>query len=503
MQVTIAEIAELIEATPPGVETRVTGYSIDSRTIRPGELFFAVKGQRLDGHDYVAAALESGAAAAVVDANRTVDFPAALQTKLLSVPDPLGAMQALAAGVRRRWAGPVVAITGSAGKTTTKQMIAALLGTKFRVLENIGNLNNQFGLPLSLLRLEAETEIGIFEMGMSGPGEIRLLAELADPDVGVVTNVSAVHLEFFPSIEAIARAKFELVEALGGDDWAVLNADDPRVASFGLRAHSHVLHYGLARSADLRADDLHVSPDGGYSFRLPPPLHRGITPGAAWKGKRTVERLTKAPSKVRFHLPLLGRHNVSNVLAALGVAYLFGIRPPALADAVSQLRPAPQRGELVRLARGVLVVNDCYNSNPDALAAMLTAVAEIPARRRFAVLGGMMELGPSAEQLHRDSGRRVAELKFAGLVTVGDPARPFAAGARAAGFPESAISECATPEEAGERLREWLQDGDAVLLKASRAVHLEKIWDRLGPLAEPSSEEVAAAAGSARRGEGA
>jgi UDP-N-acetylmuramoyl-tripeptide--D-alanyl-D-alanine ligase len=460
-----------------------------------------VRGPRLDGHDYVAAALGAGAASAVVASERQSDFPEALQSKLLSVPDPLAALQTLAAGVRRKWGGPVVAITGSAGKTTTKQMIAALLGTKFRVLENIGNLNNQFGLPLSLLRLEPETEIGVFEMGMSGPGEIRLLAGLADPDVGVVTNVSAAHLEFFPNVEAIARAKFELVESLGADDWAVLNADDPRVATFGLRLHCHLLHYGLARSADLRADDLHVGSEGGYTFRLPPPLHRGITPGAAWKGRRAVERLTKSPSKVRFHLPLLGRHNVSNVLAAMGVAYLFGIRPPALADAVSNLSPAPHRGEMARLESGALVVNDCYNSNPDALEAMLRAVAEIPAQRRFAVLGGMMELGASSEQLHRDCGRRLAELQYTGLITVGDVARPLAEGARAAGLPASATTECATPEEAGERLRGWLQKGDIVLLKGSRAVHLETIWDRLGPLAAPSTgEEVTA--GSARRGEG-
>ena len=493
MQLTLTEVAEILRGAPWPGSGAVAGYSLDSRSIQAGELFFAVKGQRLDGHEYVTAALQSGAVAAVVAAEREAEFPAAIRSKLISVADPLAALQMLAAAVRQRWRGPVVAITGSAGKTTTKQMIAALLATRFRVLENRGNLNNQFGLPLSLLRLEPETEIGVFEMGMSGPGEIRLLAQLAKPDVGVVTNVSAAHLEFFPSVEAIARAKYELVEALQSDDWAVLNADDPRVAAFGLRAQSHVLHYGLSHSADLRADDLNASSDGGYDFRLPPPMHRGIVPGAAWKGKRTADGLMKSPSKVLFHLPLLGRHNVSNVLAALSVAYLFGIRPPSLVDAVAKLQPAPQRGELIRLASGALVVNDCYNSNPDALMAMLTAVAEIPARRRIAVLGGMMELGPASARFHEDCGRRAGELNFDALIAVGELARPLATGARAAGIADSSVQEMSTPEEAGEYLRAWLREGDVVLLKGSRAAHLEKIWERLGPM-NGRSQEVAASA---------
>ena len=504
MQLTLAEIAALIECPAPSCpETRVSGYSIDSRTIRPGELFFAVRGQRLDGHDYVEAALQAGAAAAVVAADRKASFGSDWQSKFLAVQDPLTAMQALAAAVRRRWGGPVVAITGSTGKTTTKQMIATLLRTQYRVLENAGNLNNQFGLPLSLLRLEPETEIGVFEMGMSGPGEIRLLAHLAQPDVGVVTNVSAAHLEFFPNVQAIASAKLELVESLGPENWAVLNADDPRVASFGVRCRGHVLYYGLGDSADLRAEEPQPTSDGGYCFRLTPPAHRIPALGAAWKGRRSVAPPDASTSKAVLHLPLLGRHNVSNALAALGVAYLFGLAPSSLAEAVSRLRPAARRGEMTRLASGGLVVDDSYNSNPAALEAMLDAVAEIPARRRYAVLGGMMELGHRSEQLHFRCGRRVAELGFAGLITVGNEARPLAAGALQAGLPDAALLHCAAPEEAGERLRQWLGEGDVVLLKASRAVRLERIWDRLGPSAGAPPEEVAAATGGQRRGEGA
>jgi UDP-N-acetylmuramoyl-tripeptide--D-alanyl-D-alanine ligase len=395
----------------------------------------------------------------------------------------------------------VVAITGSSGKTTTKQMIASLLRTNYQVLESIGNLNNQFGLPLSLLRLEPATEIGVFEMGMSGPGEIRLLAEIAKPDLGVVTNVSAAHLEFFPNVQAIARAKRELVEALGTHDWAVLNADDPRVASFGVSCQGNVLYYGFGESADLRADDLRPTEEGGYEFGLPSPAHRGITPGAAWKGKRPAIPLSRTPADTRFRVPLIGRHNVSNTLAALGVAYLFGIRPPALAEAVSRLGPGSHRGEAARLAMGALVVDDCYNSNPAALEAMLIAISEIPARRRYAVLGSMMELGPTSERLHYRCGRLVGELGYAGLITVGVEARPLAAGALAAGLPESAIREESTPQEAGERLREWMRSGDVALLKASRRVSLEKIWESLPPRDGVAPEEVAAGTGSPRRGE--
>jgi UDP-N-acetylmuramoyl-tripeptide--D-alanyl-D-alanine ligase len=493
MKPALNEIAAIVGAVPGfASEARAAGYSIDSRTVRPGELFFAVRGQRLDGHDYVRSALDAGAAAAIISLGRQQEFPAEYRPRLIVVPDPLQALQTLAAAVRQLWGGPVVAITGSSGKTTSKQMIASLLRTRFRVLENVGNLNNQFGLPLSLLRLNAETEIGVFEMGMSAPGEIRLLANLARPAVGVVTNVGAAHLEFFSNVQAIARAKFELVESLGADDWAVLNSDDPRVAAFGARFHGHLLYYGRGDSADLRADDLWPTADGGYEFRIPPPTHRGITPGAAWKGKREIEPLRTTPSKVLFRLPLIGRHNVSNVLAALGVSYLFGIRPPALVDAVAQLAPARQRGEKVLLASGALVVDDCYNSNPAALEAMLAAVAEIPARRRFAVLGGMMELGATSDQLHHRCGRRVAELGFDGLIAVGDPARPIAAGAHAAGLAEAAIEQCATAEDAGDRLQGRLAEGDVVLLKASRAVHLERIWKHLGPRATAGLEVAAA-----------
>ena len=403
MELRLAEIGEILKTAPSAeAHRRASGYSIDSRTVRPGELFFAVRGARLDGHDFVLPALAAGAVAAVVAATRLADFPAAVQPKLIAVPEALTALQELAAAVRQRWGGPLVAVTGSAGKTTTKQMLATLLGTRFRVLANEGNLNNQFGLPLSLLRLTPETEVGVFELAMSGPGEIRRLAALAAPDVGVVTNVGPVHLEFFPDVEAIAGAKYELIESLGERAWAVLNADDPRVRSFGERLGCRVLYFGVSAAAHFRAVGLEQNGSGGFRFALPSSPFRSLPPGCAWKGSRVLpDQPGVEPGATQFHLPLLGRHNVQNLLAALAGCYALGILPAALQEAVERLQPPSLRGEQVRLANGALVVNDCYNSNPEALEAMLGAVAALPGRRHIAVLGGMLELGPSAESLHR------------------------------------------------------------------------------------------------------
>lgn len=490
MTFTLAEIAGILQCEPPRpadgrASGRSTGYSIDSRTIRPGDLFFAVVGQRLDGHDYVTKALNAGAAAAVIAADRWNDYPAHLRPKLLPVPDTLEALQRLAAAARRRWRGPLVAVTGSMGKTTTKQMIAALLRTRYRVLENEGNLNNHYGLPLSLLRVEPETEVGVFELAMSAPGEIRLLAALAAPDVGVVTNVGPVHLEFFPDVDAIARAKYELIETLDERAWAVLNADDPRVARFGDRMPTQAVYFGTSRSAGLRAEDLSPNGNGGWAFRVSlafppaafgavgtPPSPLGAGPGDS----------SRDFSDVRFHLTLLGRHNVLNVLAALAVGYLFGIPPGSLKEAVTGLRPGLMRGEIVRLANGASLVNDCYNANPAALAAMLEAVRSLPAGRRIAVLGGMYELGPAAESLHAECGARLAELGFDWLITVGDEAKAIGQGARAHGHPAERSIHVASPQQAGAWLRSELREGDLVLLKASRAVHLESAWEQLAPL---------------------
>ena len=478
MRLTLQEISSALDAAPPaGSGGLVSGYSIDSRTLGAGDLFFAIRGQRQDGHQFVEQALASGAAAAVVEASHLDAYSAPVREKLIAVPNTVQALQALGAFVRRRWGGPLAAITGSAGKTTTKQVIAALLSTRFRVLASEGNLNNHLGLPLSLLRLTPETEAGVFELGMSAPGEIRLLGTLAKPDIGVVTNVSAVHLEFFADVDAIARAKYELIETLGSEAWAVLNADDPRVCRFGEQMAGRALYFGMQASAQIRALDLEVVPSGGFCFTVPAKPLEQVPPGSLRSGCFRLKPAAPEPaSDVRFHLPLLGRHNVLNVLAALGVCYIFGVPPQALAEAVASLRPGAMRGEIIRLSNGARVVNDCYNSNPEALEAVLSAVAALTAKRHIAVLGGMMELGPDSEELHRMCGRKAAELGYDWLLTVGGPAQAIAAGAAEAGMPTRAMRHFSDPESAGEQARRMLRPGDVVLVKASRSVHLERAW---------------------------
>ncbi len=493
MQLTLREIRSILGVAAPAHSAGMaSGYSIDSRTIRAGELFFALRGERFDGNDYVAAALAAGAAGAVVSSDRVAGFPATLQDRLIGTPDTLMALQKLAGAVRARWGGPLVAITGSMGKTTTKHMMTELLGTRFRVVQSEGNWNNQYGLPLSLLQLQPETEIGVFELGMSAAGEIRHLAGIAKPDVGVVTNVGPAHLEFFSDVDGIALAKRELIESLGRDGWAVLNGDDARVAAFGSLCPGRALSYGIDTDAQIRATKLSAAPAGGYSFAVSTAsLESDVFGGAR---KETVKRIPpdEQAAETRFTLPMVGRHNVRNLLAGLGVAHLFGIRLATLVETVAGLHPAPMRGELVGLANGAVIVNDCYNSSPAALEAMLEAVAEIPARRRVAVLGGMMELGRRSGELHFDCGKRLPDLRFSLLLTVGDAARPLAEGARSAGMAGNACEHFDTPAEAGGRLREILADGDVVLLKASRAVRLEGVWDEL-------SEDGPAGAGRSRR----
>jgi UDP-N-acetylmuramoyl-tripeptide--D-alanyl-D-alanine ligase len=421
------------------------GYSIDSRTVRAGELFFAVRGERLDGHDFVDQALASGAVAAVVAREHVPRFPA--RNKILVVEDTLTALQSLGAAVRRLWGKPLVAITGSAGKTTTKEAIAHLLATRFHVLKSEGNLNNHFGLPLQLLRLESGHEIAVIEMGMSHSGEIAVLAKIAQPDVGVVTNVAPVHLGFFNSVGDIARAKYELIAGLPAGGTAVLNADDEYVSQFGRDFHGRVVMFGVNHPADVRAEAVETQGTAGSRFQL-------IVEGCR-------EQVT---------LPLMGMHNVYNALAAAAVATQRGITPSEAARALATLTPSDKRGQILQLG-GATVINDCYNSNPKALDSMVDALAAMPARRRIVVAGEMLELGPAGERLHRESGRHMAEMGIQIVVGVRGLAREIVNAATEAGV-ESHFLE--TPESAGEWLTREVRKGDAVLLKASRGVKLER-----------------------------
>jgi len=416
-----------------------------------GELFFAVKGERLDGHEYVQAALADGAVAAVVSNGWVV--PAEVDdARLLRVADcedcVLLALQRLARAVRREWGGRVIGVTGSAGKTTTKEAVAQVLGARFRVLKSQGNLNNGFGLPLQLLKLEREHEVAVIEMGMNHAGEIAALAKIAEPDWAVVSNVGPVHLEFFADgIAGIARAKYELIEALPADGVAVLNFDDNYVASFGRGMGDRAVFYGLGEGAEVRA--LHVAEAGAEGVVF------------------TVEAYGERAS---VQLRMLGRHNVSNALAAIAVGLRSGMLLEECAAAVGELRAGDKRGEVIAW-RGATIINDCYNSNPRALDAMVDALMAMPGERHIVVAGEMLELGPEGEALHAACGRRMAERGVTALVGVRGLAKAMVEAAQAAGVESMFVADAAA---AGEWLQANLRAGDAVLLKASRGVRLER-----------------------------
>jgi UDP-N-acetylmuramoyl-tripeptide--D-alanyl-D-alanine ligase len=437
MRFPLREVARAL-GLAAGTETDVTGWSVDSRTLQPDDLFFALRGPHHDGHDYVAEVLRKGAAAAVVD--REVDAAG----EVLRVPDSLAALQALAAWARGRWGGDVVGVTGSAGKTTTKDLIADMLAVEMKTAKTEGNLNNQVGLPLSLLRLDDGARVAVIEIGMNRAGEIRHLASIARPDVGVVTNVGFAHAENFDSLEDIAAAKRELIEALPENGTAVLNADDPRVASFRRGHRGRTILFGESPEAQVRARNIELTIEG-VRFRV---------------------------GSTIFESALNGRRGVSNILAGIAVAGIYGIPPERLQETIRKFPPGKMRGERFRHG-GILVFNDCYNSNPDALRAMLDVLRDTPARRRIAVLGEMLELGRWAEPLHREAGKYAAQCGISVLVGIRGAASHLLEAAKDAGLRADAAFFFDDPAQAGRLVREKAQAGDAVLFKGSRGVHVE------------------------------
>jgi UDP-N-acetylmuramoyl-tripeptide--D-alanyl-D-alanine ligase len=427
----------------------VCGYSIDSRTVLPGELFFAVRGERLDGHDYVAAALDRGAAGAVVSRAKVAALPdAVLSAPLLVSEDPLIALQALAAHMRRQWGRTVIAVTGSAGKTTTKEAIAAALGAHFKVLKSIGNLNNAFGLPLQLLRLKGDDEFAVIEMGMNHTGEIASLARIAAPDWGVVTNVGTAHVENFADGQAgIARAKFELVAALPAAGVAFLNADDAYASQFGRDFWGRAVYFGQNPCADPRVLNIRETLDGiEVDFR-------------AHEKEGTLK------------LELLGAHNAVNAMAALAVALEAGVELESAVAALSKLTAGDKRGQVMELG-GAIILNDCYNSNPEALKSMIHTLAARPTEgRRILVAGEMLELGEHAEALHTACGKLAAEAGIDMVAGVQGNAKHLATAAVAGGAQAVFLADAAA---AGQWLAHNLRAGDVVLVKGSRGVHLEK-----------------------------
>jgi UDP-N-acetylmuramoyl-tripeptide--D-alanyl-D-alanine ligase len=435
----------------------LAGISIDTRTLRASDLFFAIRGARNDGHDHIADALQKGASGAVVDLRyeKPEDFPA--NKILLRVENTHEALKDLAAMVRRHWRGSLVGITGSMGKTTTKEFMAQVLQTEFSVYRSPGNYNNLFGLPLAIFGLSPEDHIGLFEMGMSAPGEIAEMCRIALPDAGVITNAAPVHLEFFDSVEAIARAKAELAEGLTAGGTLIYNADDPLVRGIGERYSGDKVSFGLSAAADIRAEEIEITGLMETRFRL-------VCEG-------TVRRAI---------LPLCGTHYVMNALPAVALARRYTIDVEQILESLRHLRQAHMRGQALHFREGFTVIDDSYNSNPRALRQMIENLTRIPRySRRILVAGEMLELGKTSEALHRECGVRAAEGGVDIVVGVQGAAREIARGAVAGGMPLTQVHFFTEVNPAIDFICRKVQPGDLVLIKGSRGVHLEKMVQAL------------------------
>jgi len=441
--------------TKTGEHTEFSGVAIDTRTLRPGELYFGIRGDRFDGVDFSAAAISGGASGVVVPRGRT---SAAGEAKavVIEVDDTTVALQQLARATRRASGAKVVAITGSAGKTTTKEVTAEFLGAAYRVIRNRGNLNNHIGLPLSLMELTARPDVAVVELGMNHAGEISTLVRIAEPDVRVWTNVGEAHLGFFESVDSIADAKAEILEDAGADALLVANADDDRIASRAKRFAGRVTTFGIDRPADVHASAV---------------VDRGIDGIGA--------RVTTPKGRFELTTPLIGRGNLANVLAATAVGIHFDISLESMAARAASLKPAHHRGDVVRLARGVIVVDDSYNANPTATRRALDVLRTTDTRgRRVAVIGEMLELGDRATALHEDVGRAVVGLDE--LVTVGgEPARAMADAAVVSGMNQAHVRHFATSDQAADAIDAYIRAGDLVLVKGSRGIRTDVVVDRL------------------------
>lgn len=480
----LTEIAKLCGAShrldPALAESEPLGFAIDSRAIKPGELFIAVPGERVDGHQFTAEVLDKGACAALV-AHKRLPFASnlgAYADRLLFVTDTVGALQQLATRVIAAWDRPVVGITGSAGKTTIKDLTAHVLSGAGRIFKSLGNLNTGYGLPLTVARMIVAGEqpenydFAVLEMGMNSYGEIRRLTEIAPPSVAVVGNVGTAHVEFFGSREAVAQAKAELVDGLKPGGTAVLNADDPLVIKMReRRTDVSVLSFGIEAQAEVKANEIVSESDlSGTRFMLTTP-----------QGNAAVK------------LPLIGRHNVYNALAASAVGHHFGLSAQTIAQQLATAAPSKMRGELLRFANGVTVIDDSYNSNPPALIEAVRALAGArDFKRRVVVAGEMLELGAQGPELHRQCGREIAASGIERLIGVRGLARELVeAAVKEGGMDDERAAFCETPEAAGEKLIREARSGDLILVKGSRGVRTEKIIDKLRAIFGAASAEGA------------
>jgi UDP-N-acetylmuramoyl-tripeptide--D-alanyl-D-alanine ligase len=438
-------------------DTVFANMSIDTRTLGRGDLFFAIRGIKQDGHRYVPDALSKGALGAVVETRYEYpgEFPSG--RVLIKVADTHQALKDLAGNVRRRWPGTLVGLTGSMGKTTTKEFAAQVLQTQFNVYRTPGNYNNLFGLPLALFGLHPGHEIGIFEMGMSAPGEISEMCRIAAPAVGLITNVAPVHLAFFNSLEEIADAKAELARSLPADGTLVYNADDPLVCGIADRFGGRKISFGISAPADVRAVDIQIISLDETRFRL---SCTGETYGAS--------------------LPFAGAHYVMNALAAIALGRRFDADPEKMIKALPNLQQGSMRGQILHFKEGFTVIDDSYNSNPRALIQMIQVLAQAPSfKRRILVAGEMLELGSSADSLHADCGAFAADQGIDILIGIQGSAREMVRAAVPHGLSGAQAHFFEGPESAADFVSAEVRSGDLILVKGSRGVHTEKIVQKL------------------------
>jgi UDP-N-acetylmuramoyl-tripeptide--D-alanyl-D-alanine ligase len=437
-------------------DARFDGVSIDTRALRPGLLFVAIRGPRHDAHAFLADAARAGAAGLVVERGRTL--PAEAQPlAVVEVDDTTLALGALATGHRASFSGALVAITGSNGKTTTKEMCAAILGSLAPCLSTKGNLNNEFGLPLTLLGRDASHRSVVVELGMNHRGEIARLAAIARPTIGVITNVGTAHIEYLGSRDEIAREKGDLVAALPADGVAVLNADDPRALEQASRTRARLLGFGLGERADVRAERVTSLGERGFAFDL------------VYRDERQA-----------MHVAGLGEATVPNALAAAAAALAAGCSVGDAAQGLAAYRPVGGRMEPVALPRNIILINDTYNANPQSMEVALRGLARLRGSSRgVAVLGDMGELGESADEAHRAAGRLVAELGLDFLFTLGPRAAETARGALEAGMEPGRVHVGKDHDELGASLRGMLRGNDWVLVKGSRSMRMERVVDVL------------------------
>lgn len=457
MKLSAEEIATAVQAEYRDAAGSIvpSGYSIDSRTLTAGECFVAIQGPNFDGHEFIGAALKQGASLIIARADTKSSIEPGWP--VIRVNDTLIALQRLANFTRRKWGKTVVAITGSTGKTTTKEMTSLLLQAQFRIYKSAGNFNNDYGLPLSILKLAEEHEIAVLELGMSRAGEIQRLSRIAEPNIGVVTNVRPVHLENFKSIQGIALAKRELIESLPADGVAVLNNDDRRVRRFGRLFPGKVLTFGVESAAAYRASQIRPLGLEGQEFRLD----------------------YKAQGH-RLRLPLIGEHNVHNVLPAIAVAHHLGIGFETIRKSLGALKPAPGRGELLRFYDGFTVLNDSYNSNPAAMGVVIAFLKTLAGfKRKILLAGEMLELGPDAEQFHRDCGKLAALAGIDRIVGIRGMAEFITHAAQEQGRLPADTPFFADSAAAGEWMTREVMSGDFIVVKGSRGVRTEKVIEIL------------------------